>query len=774
MRIPTLVLKYRTYFLAAVAIPIVFFVGSMVDALSRDGARDSTLGVTIELATSGERSTNFRVTRVPLFSHPQTVQGDGKRWRIDASFLRRIRIDASEEDLSRLTGLTVTIGEAPHAYTREAFLRDWSRTNAEGKRYFESPSSLRQHRSFLPVFGQILNYKGQSDAALAALRDAGALFFGLLLLFPLVWFLSVREHRLGAIAARLMEPPERASTRHRWVTALGFFLVALYLAPLLILNRDAHIPIGDYLEQTPPLFELLARSGKTFAPNHEILPQVIHGIERKLLPSEIDFFYLLNWLFGLLPAILISQLLLRLVAFWGMLRLLSDHLFARETDIPYRHLLSVGVAVCFAVMPFHFATYLTIAGIPWLWSAFLALAKRRARALDVAFILFYPLFSMLHLGSFAVIASVVALFAFDAWRRRRVNWKFAALLAALIALTVVKEYRLFAMVLFEPGFVSQRAAMEFDHNLLSALTFARELLMTNSLSFFKTMHLPLIAGALALAGLFLLARPERAPRRLLLLILGILAIVAIRSFTYWDRLNLLHVLPVLKTLNISRVIALLPVLWCLVFAESLGVIAARNRNLILLCLSLILAQIGFLIAAQEEVVNRNELSFRQFFSQELFAEIKGYIGKDPKDYRIVNVGIQPTITLYNGFYNVDAYLAVYPMAYKERFMRIMEKEIAKSRDVRYIYEKNGYHVQIFPAENPFLLYDFGKKRIPPIERLEVHAGMLRDMKVQYALSAAEIKNHSELRWHLLKVFEGRGSPYRVYLYGCLPPPLPDS
>ena len=97
-------------------------------------------------------------------------------------------------------------------------------------------------------------------------------------------------------------------------------------------------------------------------------------------------------------------------------------------------------------------------------------------------------------------------------------------------------------------------------------------------------------------------------------------------------------------------------------------------------------------------IHEERISFHQFYSPELFAEIKDHIGKPQQSYRVVSLGMHPGIALYNGFYLADGYLSDYPLEYKHRFRKVIAAELAKNEDIKDYFDGWGARCYLFSAE----------------------------------------------------------------------------
>ena len=142
------------------------------------------------------------------------------------------------------------------------------------------------------------------------------------------------------------------------------------------------------------------------------------------------------------------------------------------------------------------------------------------------------------------------------------------------------------------------------------------------------------------------------------------------------------------------------------FSLSLLIISKIKYGKTLVSL-LVIGQVLFIFTAYSPeyrhvlgLVNRphSTLTFRQFYSEKLFKEIDGYIGKSKKDYRTVNIGIHPGIAQYNGFYTLDVYSNIYSLQYKHQFRKIIEKELEKNARVKWVYDENGKRCYLFVSD----------------------------------------------------------------------------
>ena len=150
----------------------------------------------------------------------------------------------------------------------------------------------------------------------------------------------------------------------------------------------------------------------------------------------------------------------------------------------------------------------------------------------------------------------------------------------------------------------------------------------------------------------------------------------------------------------------------------------------------------------------SNLNYDKYFSESLFDEISAYINTDKKNYRIINLGISPSVTLFNGFYNLDGYLSNHPKVYNHKFDKIQTNYSVKNQHkLRLKYQ--GYN----NICNNCIKSD-------PISKLELDINIksLLDLNCSYIFSAFQITNYKKLKLNFIKKFENNDSPYNVYLY----------
>ncbi len=173
-----------------------------------------------------------------------------------------------------------------------------------------------------------------------------------------------------------------------------------------------------------------------------------------------------------------------------------------------------------------------------------------------------------------------------------------------------------------------------------------------------------------------------------------------------------------------------------------------------------------LIPFNEEIHYRfihSSPSFKEFYAVEQFEEIASMIGEPKENYRVASIGLHPAISQYNGFYTLDMYVNAYPLPYKYKFRKIIEKELDKNRSLKTYFDEWGSRCYIFVAELG-KKYDFRKNSQKTIKNLELNTKAFFDLGGRYIFSSVPVENAEENNLILEGVFNHPDSAWTVYLY----------
>lgn len=555
-------------------------------------------------------------------------------------------------------------------------------------------------------------------------------------------------------------------------TLFGIVLIATAL-PYLIWGEAAYVTIHDQLDSLFTTNLALSRSDQIFAPSDEVMAQ--YGVPRICFGTE--YFYMV-WLYRVLDpfvAYVSNLLFIKIVAYWSMASLLNLLL---SPQIQRFRWISFGVAACFASLPFYSLAGLSVAGLPLLALILLRIERGQDHWYDWVGLLLFPLFSNFVYAPLFFIALLWGYWCVKVLLRRRLQGlRFLVGSFVLLGAYLLVEYRLVSNV-FAPSFLPHRVEFDTDGiSLKESLAIAWKNFIDGQYHV-ETHHLFIVIPAVVLALLAIgiekfrseSGKPKGWIDLGIFVLLGGIALISL-WYGVWDSTAMHSIrrnVPMADTLNWSRFHWLHPLLWYSLFALALVKIAYSLRWKYAAAV-LILAQLYLLLFVKnEDRVTRNTqgISFREFFADDLYADIREYIGKPQSEYRVVSVGLYPSIASYHGFYVADFYMNYYPVEYKRKFREIIAEELSRSQFFTDYYDNWGSRVYAFSVELEGDLVGFSRRRREPnrvgkIEKLLFSTDAMKKMNVQYIFSRVEILDD---KFKLEKVFNSHESIWSVYLY----------
>jgi hypothetical protein len=404
----------------------------------------------------------------------------------------------------------------------------------------------------------------------------------------------------------------------------------------------------------------------------------------------------------------------------------------------------------------------------------------------------YPFASILVLTGVFILLSLGAWIVWEFIRKRKICYPLIGCALILGSLYVLSEYRVLYQNLLNQDYVSHRT--EFHKDGLGAKA-ALVLCVKNFLVGdyqAATLQFPIILLTVGIAFLLSLLRGTKSEGADLPFwvsrisarevtpfpsttwpLLGILVLVAIGSILnalyFWKPVVALlsqSGMGILNQLNLGRFFWLQPPLWGIAFALALQRVHESRPIGRYLVGAVLLCQLAFLFTRSNTEHERHAtgLTYRQFFSEELFGEIRDAIGRPQSDYRVVSLGLFPSIALFNGFQVLDGYIEDYPLEYKHQFRKVIAREIEKNPAHRRTFDTWGSRCFFLCSELECNHLYTRADPIRSVQNLEIDVESLRALGGEYILSAVEIRNAAGLGLTEEKVFEREDSPWRIHLY----------
>jgi len=557
---------------------------------------------------------------------------------------------------------------------------------------------------------------------------------------------------------------------------ISIIIIIIPFLSFIILGQDSFLPIGDGLDSNHIYLKIHAQNIKNKIGSDDF-PQPVGGV-KKHKDIIISPILLLFILFPPLTAEVINKLLISLIAYFGMLILLL-YLNPQAKKTKFDFFWVNGIALAYSLCYFWPYAGISVAGLPLIFYAYITSDEKPLRSILIS--AFYAWYSDLALvGMFLLV--VLAIYELVQIIKKGFRPK-KILFIALLAIFYILFNTSLILSVIDPLFVSHRA----EFNLVKMYDSIKDAaILAAKMFLFNVGHNSgyptLIIISFIATMIILLYKKKPIPqmaKKLLFLYIAIILISFLLNNKIW--VSFQQHIPVLKMLQLQRFYWLLLPIQYLIFYITLSCLNdLRMRKVLTIILVL---QIGILYyhinhntkQVVKKVIgmeNRN-ISYNQFYSSDLFEDIKNFINKPQDSYRVVSVGLYPAVPLFNGFYTIDGYYSEgYPLEHKKIMGKMQEEELKKNPALASTFYDWGSSCLLYSDDiDKKVGYsgDYG----PPIIRkdsnieindLKIDSKILRQMNCQYAFSAVPIKNANEIGFFLEKSFENKESPYKIYLY----------
>nr|WP_042461239.1 DUF6044 family protein [Neobacillus dielmonensis] len=541
----------------------------------------------------------------------------------------------------------------------------------------------------------------------------------------------------------------------------ALLVLAIYLSPLFILQGNAHIRVHDNLDSNLAWYKVLSRSGQMFGGVTGVIPQIINGyLPRNAFGTEYS---IIVWLYSLFPTMVaygINQALTRAVAFFGMYLLLKQHLLPEEKWLP----LNIAAALAFALTPFWPSGMLSTLGMPLALWAFLNIRNGEESLKSYAVLTFLPFYASIVLGFFFFLSAMGFLWLTDVLRRKNWNLRFLFSILYMSFVFMLIEYRL-VYSFFVKGEPNSRD--EYFHAQLSFWHAVRLTIKNYFLghTHVMTVHTLFIVPATFIAFYLVYSKKLWQQERtfVVLFVLNFLLSLWYAFWFYKGWQPLTQRFHFMNTFNFARYHFLRPMVIYASFALALRIISLQGFSWSQTAKWLAALQILLLCLFNDEIIYRQKPTVKEFYAEELFHNIKEYIGQPQEKYRVASIGIHPAIAQYNGFYTLDTYNNFYPLRYKHQFRKIIEKELQKNSTIQKYFDKWGGRCYIFTAQlgKRYMIKKDSKRHL---KDLELNTEVFKEMGGRYIFSALPIDNAEQNQLKLEKVFVSKTSAWKIYLY----------
>ncbi len=547
-------------------------------------------------------------------------------------------------------------------------------------------------------------------------------------------------------------------------------MLFMYLMPYIILGENARISEWDNLDSIFVWYKLVISEGNLFKDNTFPVESIMGGIPRGSLPGELHFTTLIYWLLGPLPSYIVERFIVHISAFIGMVLLLKKHVLVNKS---YPEWLVSGVSLCFALLPFWPYGGLSTAGLPLLFFSFLNFRSGIFNKWDWLIIFIFAFYSSLVLVGLFVLFLFVMILIRDTYKNRVIKKETFYFIMLLSMFYVISNYRLFQSFFLSSDYISHRIEFQYQtlRTIYPALRSSLKLLLFgqgHSINLiFPFVFLIVFLGTLTA---FKFNRPKSRIFYIFSFLILTSLIFGFKDSHFFSTVD--NFIRSKVPIQYDRFYFVSPALWYILLAITGNYFIDHYRAGKFIVLSLMVIQIGFSFLKSDVIKNeldyrffgRDSPTFKSFFAQNLFNEIKQKISKPTYSYRVASIGIHPSVSQFNGFYTIDGYVPDYPLSYKHKFRKIIENELKKNDNIRLYFDYWGSRAYLFTAQNfkQMVTKDFAKDK--EVSNLELDIQTLIDLDCSYVLSALKIDEESSKGFCLIQKFEHQDSSWDIWLY----------
>lgn len=551
----------------------------------------------------------------------------------------------------------------------------------------------------------------------------------------------------------------------KFLSWLPLYLFAFFILIYIFQGENAYFIIHDNLDSEIS-FRLLPKYSNTLFSfqNEVVVENSMNGIPRNCFnASSTNVISLIYYIFSPFNAYLINFLIVKSIAFFGVFLLLKNYLLKE-----YSAFIQLIIALTFSISPFYVMYGITVVGLPMLiWSLF-SIYKSKHLAISWIFVLVFPFYSSLVLGGYVLIALLFFLFLyFIIFKKKHFNYLFLKIALLYCFLYVLAEPNLFNLFL-NSNFVTHRSEWTINLNpdigIYSVAKKSFEMLVNASY------HSPIFhfSPFIALIFSFLFHRKKMLSDEFFKwgLIFILFSCILFGAYQWNVLIPIKQRFELLKTFQFHRFYFLLPVAWLILLVRYIHfqkgkffitailiyqLIAVFNQNKELKATTY--SFLGF--------KNENRLTYKAFFAEDLFRNIENDIGKNKNVYRVINIGLFPSIAQYNGFYTLDSYQNNYALEYKNEFRKIMESELDQSVENQKYFDTWGNRCYYLANELHGKGYFITNHN--PIN-IYFNANQFKKMGGKFVFSAVKIQNSEENKLRFIKEYSTTVSPLKVFVY----------
>ena len=485
---------------------------------------------------------------------------------------------------------------------------------------------------------------------------------------------------------------------------IGIMIPVFLYIPIFILKDNSILPILDFLDGEYAWLKVLKDDNLLLNINSNIaIKKFFSGMPRSYIQSSYDLKRIFFYIFPKYWGFIFYSIFSRIIGFIGMYYLIKNY----YKNIKNKVILSIS----YSLIPAFTLYGISLLGLPLIFWAILNLNKGIKKLLSYLIIIIFPFCSHIAMiGPFLLVYWIV----FIIMNTNKYNYVIYGFFIYFIAL-IIANIDLLNLFLIEDTNRSLRKTLEIFPNYKGYIYQIFKIL------FFGNIHPANFFGIIIFLFLLKNTYYKENTSKIKFLFFFIL----INTLIYVNITYIVYILSryiiYLKSFDISRIIIFNTFFYYLLFIEILN--NKKKSYSIIIIIQIIInifsiPEISYNVF--NKLINKNILisivdvdkpvyfisnyifnenkrkdlktdlyndkfiSYKEFESSNLMNTISNYINIEKNKYKIVSVGLPPSITQINGFYTLDGDFDILPGNYFLEFRKIIEPELKQNKKIEQI------------------------------------------------------------------------------------------
>lgn len=559
-----------------------------------------------------------------------------------------------------------------------------------------------------------------------------------------------------------------------WIITGITFLI--HFLPYFILGQNSYIRIHDTLEGEWIWLHILNQTDLQYTVEpYKTIPQIMNFIPREVFPSAMNVMHIWIDIFGTFWGYVFNYLLIHSIAFLSMYITIL-RLFPKSLSKS----IAIYVSLIFSLIPFYTPFGVSVAIQPILFYLFYNAYHQKIKWYYFIIVILIPFYSSIVWLGIPSLMIIGIVSIYQLMKTKKMNWKLYVLSFVFAFSFALCNYTI-VQLMMNSSFISHRSVynlymIETPQIINSIIDFTHQLFTIHY-------HVGTMLTLPILLLLLLIYKDLKSKTSLKYVLIAMGFILLFQSlYQYIEYYNQLEVV---RSFRFNRLHIFLPFLWMLILIFCLNHIW-NHQILKKIFYPFVISMVMITGIGNDEILHNylqltkldHMPNFKEYMAEKQFAEIKKSInlnelkirdnGKSESVYKVVSLGLSPTIAQYNGFYTLDGLQSNYDLNYKYEFQKIIQPELDKSNVLKQYFEGWGNRCYLFSSE-------LGKEWDATLPKrnevrkinLTINSKQLLNIsntKFVYIISSVEIINPQENNLMLLEVFTHPESWWTIYLY----------